>query len=184
MTPEQARNFERQVLPHLPALRRCALRYTRDESAADDLVQGTLLRAASNWDGYKPSGETLAWLRMIARNAYCSEWRRVETRKRVHGTMISTAKSLGEEVTLGHHAGREVEAPEDRADRQGRLRRRLGAALDKLPPLTARAVVLRDVDGLSYREIAEVMDCPIGTVMSRLHRGRGALRVALEAVAA
>ena len=161
--------FTRCVRPHLPSLRRAALRLTGEASAADDLVQDTLLRAFRFWRAYEPGTHLRAWLLRIQRNAFVSEWRR-EQRARV----------LQRELCAEHAGHAQPEAPPRLRDE---LDPALAAGLAALPAEYRAVLWSVAVDEQSYRETAERLGCPIGTVMSRLHRARRALIPALRPAA-
>jgi RNA polymerase sigma-70 factor (ECF subfamily) len=160
---DERERFERDLLPHLDAAYDLARWLTRDDHDAEDLVQTAYLRALRAAGG--PHGATArAWLLAIVRNA-CFTWLR---REKVRGPMAS----FDEDV---HGAGTDATDPERpllRED-QARLVRK---ALEELPVDLREVVVLRELEGLSYKEIAAVADIPVGTVMSRLARARERLR--------
>ena len=146
------------------------MRYTRDPSRAEDLVQDTMVRAFRFWHSFKPGTSIRAWLFTILRNTFINGYhrrnKRVDLKRRVQGEM----RSLGANVAVGdtHQEQATVDQTLDRAT----TRARIDAALESLPDDYRVAVTLADIDGLSYKEIAEIMECPIGTVMSRIYRGR------------
>jgi RNA polymerase sigma-70 factor (ECF subfamily) len=151
-------------LPHLKALYGTAYRLTRNAHDAEDLVQETYLRAYRAFDGYQADTNIRGWLYTILYRARTDSYRRAARSPR-------TVELLGEGPT--------VPAPQD-ALASGR--EEISHALDALPECFRTAVVLRDVQDLSYDEIARVLDVPIGTVMSRIHRGRALLRESLAAL--
>lgn len=160
--------FETEALPQLPALYNFALALT-GASDAEDLVQTTCVRALENFDSYRPGTNVRAWLFTILRNEWVSRHRRTQrwTRLEVH--------TDDEEA---------VEFADEAADLEALLMGRrwsaeIKAALLALPESYRLPVYLKDVEGFGYREIAEIAGCPIGTVMSRLARGRATLRQAL-----
>lgn len=157
--------FEAEALPHLPALYNfaCALAGATD---AEDLVQMTCVRALEQIDSYQLGTNVRAWLFTILRNQWVSRLRQV---RRVEMSTI-------EEIA--------VEPWDESADLEELLAERrwsaeIRAALLALPPAYRLPVYLKDIEGFGYREIAEIVGCPLGTVMSRLARGRAALRAAL-----
>jgi RNA polymerase sigma-70 factor (ECF subfamily) len=167
-------SFERLALPHLEALYRMALRYTRNPARAEDLVQETLLRAYQCWHQFDPDTHCKAWLFRILSNHFISGWRR-------------TAKER--EVLAAEHAGRNDrffcrDSAAARNDpEQGFLDRHLShpvvMALSELKPEFRAVVELSDLQGLAYREVADALDIPVGTVMSRLFRARQTLKAKL-----
>ncbi len=158
---EQAtrQSFESTVLPHLDAAYTLARYLVRDESVAQDIVQEAFLRAVRHFDGFAGTNAR-AWLLTIVRNC-CATWRVRERAERRHVEFDEREHSeMAEQAT-----------PEIflmRSDTADSLRQ----ALDALPRDAAEILVLRDVEDLSYREIALIVGIPIGTVMSRLSRAR------------
>lgn len=159
------------ALVHLDALYHVALRLTRNRAEAEDIVQEALLRAFRSFDRFNPGTNCRAWLFTILRNVFLN---RVRSQARevmeadVGGfdQMESTTDALLERN------------PEERF-LQTVLHGDIDRALATLPLAFREAILLVDVEGLTYREVAEVLACPIGTVMSRLSRGRALLRRAL-----
>ncbi|MBI4953535.1 MAG: sigma-70 family RNA polymerase sigma factor [Myxococcales bacterium] len=174
--PDDAASFEPQVLGHLDAVYAVALRMTRDEAAAEDLVQDTIVKAVRARDQYQPGTNLKAWLLRILTNTFINRHRRG-----------GLERDLFEGPDAGPLADRWIGAATMRAMRQPEtdalaplVEEEVRRALDALPTPFRMVVVLSDVEGLSYREIAEVMDCPVGTVMSRLHRARQVLQDSLR----
>ncbi len=166
---EKSRRFREATLPHLDALYTVARYFTRNMTDADDAVQECYLRAFRHFDGFR-GGAIKPWLVAILRNVCRAEYAR-----RSH--MVPTDFEPDELDQSWPVWQEEQDTPEDA------IRRRQGAAsiralVAALPPQFREVVVLRDIDDLSYREIAEALDVPIGTVMSRLARGRSILRAA------
>ena len=170
-------DFERQALAHVNALYGAAYRLTRNPRDAEDLVQDSLLRAYRFWDSFQQDSNCKAWLLRIVTNTFIYEYQR---RKR--SREILDAASAEQEATDGvlvHADARDKLSPErvlvDRSVSDDVQR-----ALEQLPEDFRTAVILCDMQGLSYKEIAEIMECPVGTVMSRLFRGRKLLATALR----
>lgn len=160
--------FRRYVLPELPVLLRVARRITGHATDAEDLVQETLLRAyrsIDRFDGRYPR----AWLLTILRRTWLNMTRRKRPRLLANEDDISAIPAPGADGRSGE---------EQVLD--GLLDPELVTALARLPESQRRVVVLVDIDGLSYREAAEALGIPAGTVMSRLHRARKRLRTRLE----
>lgn len=162
--------FERTALPHLDSLYGAALRYTRDPSRAEDLVQDTVVRAFRFWSSFKPGTSIRAWLFTILRNTFINGYHRTNRRTGFRRQVKGDMRSLGPALAIGDTSASRADA--DTALDQASTRARIDAALESLPEDYRVAVTLADIDGLSYKEIAEVMECPIGTVMSRIYRGR------------
>jgi RNA polymerase sigma-70 factor, ECF subfamily len=163
--------FEADALAELDWLNRMAFRMARNRPDADDLVQETLLRAFANFDTFSPGTNLKAWLARIMTNAYISGYRR-KTRRGEYLT-DDIDKFCDARVAPGATRSAELEALEGLPDAD------VQSALNALPPQFLTAVLLSDVRGLSYDEIAAVMGTPVGTVMSRVHRGRRRLRASL-----
>jgi len=171
----QARTrFEREALPQVDAVYRFALSLTRDPAEADDLVQETLLKALRAFDSFEEGTNCKAWLFKIVRNTWINKLR---SGNREIG--VDDVAELAQATTLVGWSERSFyRGPEAEAMLRS-TRDQLEAALQALPPDFRAAVVMADVEGLSYKEIAEVMNTPIGTVMSRLFRGRRLMRESL-----
>lgn len=153
------------------------MRYTRDPALAEDLVQDTVIRAFRFWHSFKPGTSIRAWLFTILRNTFINGYHRQNKRSSFKRRVREEMQSGGPNMALGglRNEGSDVDA---NLDMQG-TRARIDAALETLPDDYRVAVTLADIDGLSYKEIAEIMDCPIGTVMSRIYRGRKRLHALL-----
>jgi RNA polymerase sigma-70 factor (ECF subfamily) len=161
-----AARFEAMALPHLDAAYTLARHLLRNDHDAEDVVQDALLRAIRHFGGYR-GGDMRAWLLTIVRNT-CYSWL---GRNRKDAGTTEFDEALHSEL-------RTVDDPESEMLR-GALREALDQAIDGLPVEFREVVVLRDVQGLSYAEIADVVGIPVGTVMSRLSRARQRLQRAL-----
>lgn len=167
--------FERQTLPHLDAAYSFARWLTRDSQAAQDLVQAAYLRAFRFFEGYE-GGNMRAWLLMIVRNVHYSELRErryddqnVDFDDDLHSADIDLPGGV-------HRIGTDPMELLTSAESS----RVVNRALEALPKVFREIVVLKDIDALSYKEIASIVDIPIGTVMSRLARGRKLLLSSLR----
>jgi RNA polymerase sigma-70 factor (ECF subfamily) len=159
--------FEREMLPHLDALYRVALRLTRSPADADDLVQDTMLKAYRGFDGFTPGTNAKGWLLTILRHAFINEYRR---RSRRPETMdLDTAEAIAALPEEG------LDDPRERFF-EGLVDEAVLRAVDALPEAFREAVVLSDIEGLNYQETARVLGVPVGTVKSRLFRGRRLLK--------
>lgn len=160
--------FEREALEHLDALYGAALRLTRSPSDAEDLVQDTYLKAHRFHDRFEAGTNLKAWLFRILTNTFINRYRR-RTRERDVLDGVD-ADPVGEGV-MSRSAMRALSTPVADAERS-LLAQEIQGVLDNLPEDYRIMILLADVEELSYKEIAEIVGCPIGTVMSRLHRAR------------
>jgi len=166
--------FADVAMEHMPSLYTAALRMTRNPADAEDLVQETYLKAYRGFGGFTEGTNLKAWLYRILTNTYINAYRAKKRRpessdiddlenfylyRRLGGLEGATAGRSAEDEVLDHFTETEVKE-----------------AIEALPEQFRMAVLLGDVEGFSYKEIAEILDVPIGTVMSRLHRGRRALQ--------
>jgi RNA polymerase sigma-70 factor, ECF subfamily len=170
-SPEERREgFEQEALVHLDALYRVALRLTANPSDAEDLVQETMLRAFRSWDRYTPGTNAKGWLLTILRHLFINEYRRRSRHPETVDVDTIEPFALFQEVQEEDPQG----AFFDKIVDDEVLR-----AVDQLPEAFREAVTLSDVEGLSYEEVAKVLDVPVGTVKSRLYRGRRLLQAKL-----
>ena len=168
-----AQSFEEGLLTHLPALQRAALRLTRHPQEAEDLVQETMARALTYRGQFHPGTNLRAWLLTIERSLFLSAYRRARQIPR-----LQSMDDVDESTLYG--AGERWASPSaEHVLVHGRMDEGIVAALRTLPTHYRQAVLLCDVQGLSYAETAQQLGCALGTVMSRLHRGRALLRAAL-----
>ena len=161
-------DFERDALAHLDSLYSMAMRLTRSPADADDLVQDTYLKAHRFSDHFEAGTNLKAWLFKILTNTFINKYRR-STRER--DVLEDAGQGPVGEGVMSHAAMRALTDPVGAA-LQPLVAAEIERALDTLPEDYRTMILLADVEELSYKEIAEVVGCPIGTVMSRLHRAR------------
>ncbi len=174
---DRSGEFERVALVHLDALYRSALRLTHNRAEAEDLVQETCLRAFRSFHRFNPGTNCRAWLFTILRNAFLNRMR-----QGAHEVFEGESPAWDSSSRSVTDRGAPVGHPEEEFF-QTVLHGDVDRALKALPLAFREAVILADLEGLSYKEISQVLGCPIGTVMSRLSRGRGLLRQALSHLA-
>ena len=167
--------FERDVLPLLPNLYGAALRMTRKPADAEDLVQDTYLRAFRGFAGFQEGTNLKAWLYRILTNSFINTYRKKQRQPQT----VDGPDDIEDWYLFDRLGAQSVEdsAEDEVLDRLPDDD--VKEALESLPENFRIPVLLADVEGFSYKEIAEIMETPIGTVMSRLHRGRKALEKAL-----
>lgn len=173
-------DFERDAMCLMSSLYSAALRMTRNPADAEDLVQETYLRAYRGYEGFKAGTNLKAWMYRILTNAYLNEYRKKQ--RRPAETDLGAVEDLYLYRRLGPDASRLGRSVEDElaglfVDHE------VKQAVEDLPDHYRIPVLLADVEGFAYAEIAEILDVPIGTVMSRLHRGRKQLQKRLYSYA-
>jgi RNA polymerase sigma-70 factor (ECF subfamily) len=164
--------FAAVALPWLPSVARVARALTHDESDADDLVQETFLRAYRHWHTFNTGSDCRRWLAAICRNTHYEQEHRA---RRVTAADDEELESL---AAARHHVGARAAGLEDMYARLD-LGPAIASAIGALDPVFRHVVVLSDVEGFSYEEIADMLQVPIGTVRSRLFRARRQLQEAL-----
>lgn len=173
-----AREFEVTVIPLAGEyLYGAAMKLTRTHAEAEDLVQDTLVRAWRFWASFQRGTNVKAWLYTILRNTFINAYHRNGRARAFKSDVSAQVSALGSPVALANSMSQPPEADDVVVARITAARIR--EALELLPRDFRLAVELADLEGLSYKEIAELMECPIGTVMSRIYRGRKQLHALL-----
>lgn len=169
-------SFEQQALPLMPQLYGAALRWTRNPSDAEDLVQETFAKAYAAWDKFQQGTNLKAWLFRIMTNTHINLYnkRNKDQAKTALDDLEDWQVGSGESITSSTNRSAELEAIDNLPATVIR------DAMDQIPDEFRMVVYYAVVEGLPYAEIAEVMDTPVGTVMSRLHRGKKLLRTLLQ----
>lgn len=171
---QKQEDFEEEIIPHLDAMYNFALRLTSDPSDAEDLVQDTIVKAFRFFSSYEKGTNAKAWLFRILKNSYINNYRKQSKQpNQVDYDEVSTFyETIRAERT-------------DTSDLEDKMFRELidddiSQALEELPEDFRTVVLLCDVEGFTYEEIANMLDVPIGTIRSRLHRGRNLLKAELK----
>ena len=171
--------FEDDAMQYAPQLYSAALRMTRNPADAEDVVQETFLKAYRAYATFEAGTNLKAWLYRILTNTYINKYRKQQ--RRPSEVELGELQDLYLYKRLGEQSGATQSAEQDVLDEF--VDSDVKQALESLPEHFRMPVLLADVEGFSYKEIAEILDIPIGTVMSRLHRGRKALQKKLWNVA-
>lgn len=171
--------FQALIETHLDGLFRVALRYTRDRSLAEDLVHDTVVRALRFKDRFEPGTNFKAWIYTILTHTFIHRYRRQKREREI----LEGATQHDVAAQLRSETSRERAASPEGAYIEHMLSDDVVKALDALPEDFRTVVVLCDIEGLSYKDIAEAVGCPVGTVMSRLYRGRRLLEHKLVGLA-
>ncbi|MEE8133720.1 MAG: sigma-70 family RNA polymerase sigma factor [Gemmatimonadales bacterium] len=170
MSDQKQRSFEEEALPHLDAVYRVALRLSGNETQAEDLTQETMMKAYRSWSQYREGTNARAWLLTILRNTFINEYRRT--------------RRMGPTVDITEVESFTVFRDVQEVDPEGRffddiVDDEVLRAVDALPEEFRETLVLSDIEGLPYAEIAKITEVPVGTVKSRLFRARQALQAQL-----
>ncbi|MHB1005765.1 MAG: sigma-70 family RNA polymerase sigma factor [Chloroflexota bacterium] len=176
MSEEDAARYEAEALSHLDALYRTALRFTRNAHDAEDLVQETYLKVFQHADRFEPGTNLRAWMFRILTNSFINRYRKSSRQTE------DSLDDMEEFYLYNRLVGESGQNLSESAEKQVLERLvdiDIKRSLDELPENYRTPIVLHDIEGLSYKEIAEAMGVPIGTVMSRLSRGRKILQRSL-----
>ncbi len=176
--PASEVDFEKEVMPHRQQLLAMGIRFTRNRDAAEDLVQETFMKALAAWDSFIPGSNCRAWLCRILSNTFINHYRKGKRyRKFAHDSGDDAVTALyGDSFHESKGAYEEVFGNE--------MSDEVLAALETLSTEYREVIELSDIRGLKYRDVALLLDIPMGTVMSRLHRARKQLGRQLEEFAA
>lgn len=173
------KRFEEEAMPLIDQLYGGALRMTRNPADAEDLVQETYIKAYQAFKSFKPGTNLKAWLYRIMTNTYINSYRK----KQRQPTQTSAEDVTDRQIyTTSSHDSTGLQSAEVQA-LERMPNQKVANAMNELSEDYRMAVFYADVEGLAYKEIAEIMGTPLGTVMSRLHRGRKQLRSMLKEVA-
>lgn len=173
---EKDRQFAKEALPHERALFAGALRLTRCAAEAEDLLQETFMKAYRAFDQFEPGTNCRAWLFRIQKNTFINRYRR---KKREYEIVYGVEKTAVEHTFMNLSTRMAASNPEYRVTDQ-QFGDEVLKALEKVPEHFRSVVLMSDIDELSYKEVAEKLSIPVGTVMSRLFRGRRILRQELN----
>ncbi|MEK7250377.1 MAG: sigma-70 family RNA polymerase sigma factor [Bacteroidota bacterium] len=170
---EKQREFQSEALPHMDFLYNYALRMTYNAADAEDLVQETFLKAFRFWDSYEKGTNIRAWLFRIMKNAYINRYRKEKKEP-------ETVEYQEVENFYNNVRGSAAESSDlQEAVFSNLLEDEVSRAIVELPDDFRTVVILCDIEELTYEEVAAFVDCPVGTIRSRLHRGRKLLRARL-----
>lgn len=164
--------FEKEAMPHMDALYGYAMHLSRNASDAEDLVQETYIKALKNWHRYQQGTNCRAWLFRIMTNTFYNIQR---SKKRRRGIEADALPDIEMQVAE-HHSDRGIYRPLEAQVLDRMVSKEVTDAIDSLPADFRTVLLLADLQDFSYKEIAEVCDCPVGTVMSRLYRARRAMQ--------
>ena len=170
--PSDKRRFHAEALPHSSALYGSAMRLTRSPADASDLVQETMMKAWRSFDTFEAGTNCKAWLFRILTNTFINKYRRRVKEKEI----LEGSHRLSVEHELVHLPGKRATLDPAGMIADAGLADEVLAALQEVPVDFRTAVILSDIEGFSYKEVADIVGIPVGTVMSRLFRGRRLLQ--------
>jgi RNA polymerase sigma-70 factor, ECF subfamily len=167
-TATERPDFETAAMPYVDALYNTAYRMSRNAQDAEDLVQETYLKAYKYFDKFEQGTNLKAWLFKILKNTFINTYRKRQLQP-PQSDFADIEESFESQVS--EEASRQIRSPEEEL-LENVLDEDVQAAVDRLPPDFKMVVILADLEGFSYKEISEILEVPVGTVMSRLYRGR------------
>ena len=184
MTTNKQQHFETEAMPHMSALYGMALKYTHNETEAEDLVQDALIKAYNSFDSYEEGTNCRAWLFRILTNTFINKYRRSK-RERAYVDKVLT-EYLEDSSLTSESADKSLESleTEEATSESFAFSDEIIHALNAISNEFKSIVILADLQEMSYKEIAEKLHIPLGTVMSRLFRGRQMLKKSLTTYAA
>ncbi|MCP4205039.1 MAG: sigma-70 family RNA polymerase sigma factor [bacterium] len=168
MSHSEGWDFEAAAMPFVDSLYNTAFRMTRNSEDAQDLVQETYFKAYRHYDKFQEGTNFKAWLFKILKNSFINNYRKKQSRP-LQTDFAEIEDAL--ESRVSEEATRKIKSPEEEL-LENVLDEDVQRAMDELPDDYRMAIVLADLEGFSYKEIAEILEVPLGTVMSRLYRGR------------
>ncbi len=171
VTQNKRQEFEREAIPHMDALLRSGLRMTKNEKDAEDLVQETMVKAYRFWDKFEKGSNCRAWLFRIMTNIFINEYR-----SKSRSPMSISTDDVDDNFLYGQLASGGTNDTPEQALFAKIFDNDVKNAIDKLPDDFRMVIVLSFLEGFSYQEIADITDLQLGTVKSRLHRGRKLLQ--------
>ena len=174
MNASERKAYQEEAVPHIDALYGTALRLTKSESDAEDLIQETMLKAFRYFDKYENGTNCKAWLFKIMHNTFINRYRKKQKRKEY--LVDDDYRPLQERAEAPEHTPFHEDYDSEEQLYFKMFGDEVKAALEEVPVDFRMVVLLADLQDFAYKEIAEIMDCPIGTVMSRLYRGRRMLQ--------
>lgn len=172
---EKYRIFDREFMPHVDSMYNFAFRLTNDEDDANDLMQDTYLKAFRFINSFEEGTNAKAWLFRILKNSFINDYRRRSKEpSKVDYQDVETTYNSDEDAEVAHTTDLRAESVQDMIGDE------IAMALNSLPVDFRTVIILCDVEGFTYEEMAKILDIPIGTVRSRLHRARMLLKDKLK----
>jgi RNA polymerase sigma-70 factor (ECF subfamily) len=168
---DKVKIFEEELFPHADALKGFAMMLTKNEADAEDLVQETLIKAFKNIESYRPGTNAKAWLFQITKNGFINDYRKKSIRpSTVDFDQINIVRDEEDNTPYDGYYDLRVEMFQDMMGDE------ITSAIEQIPERFSIPVLLCDIEEFSYEEISSILDVPLGTVRSRLYRGRNLLK--------